>query len=243
MTKNNIIKISSLLTSVLLLSGCVNMTQIDTITKEQSNLLPSKSMGNEPYWQVILDDDKAKIILPLAQKELVFSELIKQQTSKGWSITTAKNSSLKIDYKNTICTDTMTGMPYPWQVELNLDGEKMMGCGGDSSELLIGEWQIEDINNQGIIDSSHITITFDNNNAYGSTGCNRYNIAYELSGEGIKFNMGLSTKMACPEAIMNQENRFLDTLHKITHLSIDERGALIMSGENVKLKAYKKELK
>lgn len=107
-------------------------------------------------------------------------------------------------------------------------------------ELLLGEWQIEDINGEGIIDSSHLTITFDDKGqVYGSATCNRYSSSYELTAEGLSFGHSLATKMACPEALMNQEQKFLETFNEISQFDINENGALILKSHNGKtLRGY-----
>lgn len=105
---------------------------------------------------------------------------------------------------------------------------------------LLGEWQIEDINGEGIIDSSNLTIAFDDKGqVYGSATCNRYGSSYELTDEGLSFGHSLVTKMACPEALMNQEQKFLETFNEISQFEINENGALILKSNNGKtLRGY-----
>ncbi|GLR64910.1 META domain-containing protein [Marinospirillum insulare] len=107
-------------------------------------------------------------------------------------------------------------------------------------EQLLGEWQIEDINGEGIIDSSNVTLTFDKEGrAFGSASCNRYSSDYQLTDEGLTFGHSLATKMACPEALMNQEQKFLETFNEISQFEINENGALILKSSNGKtLRGY-----
>lgn len=121
----------------------------------------------------------------------------------------------------------------PAQVEEPISNEQRL-------QQLLGEWQVEDINGAGIIDSSHVTITFDGEGrVYGSTSCNRYSSDYQLTNEGLTFGHSLATKMACPEALMNQEQKFLDVFNDINQFEINETGALILKGKNGKtLRGY-----
>lgn len=121
----------------------------------------------------------------------------------------------------------------PDQVEEPVSSEQRL-------EQLLGEWQVEDINGAGIIDSSHVTITFnEEGRVYGSTSCNRYSSDYELTNEGLTFGHSLATKMACPEALMNQEQKFLEVFNEINQFDIDETGALILKSHNGKtLRGY-----
>lgn len=107
-------------------------------------------------------------------------------------------------------------------------------------ELLLGEWKIEDINNRGIIDNSYLTITFnEDGRVYGSASCNRYSSNYELTNENLVFSHSLVTKMACPEALMNQEQHFLEVLNEINQFDINENGALILKSQDGKtLRGY-----
>ena len=94
-----------------------------------------------------------------------------------------------------------------------------------------GEWVVEDLAGKGIIDSSHISIIFmDENRLGGSSSCNRYSGEYEL--EGTKFTVGdnmASTRMACAPALMNQEDRFLKLLMSVDQARFGDHGELLLS--------------
>lgn len=95
------------------------------------------------------------------------------------------------------------------------------------------EWLLEDLNGGGIIDRSHVTMILgDDGRVAGSAGCNRYSSAYELEGETLSVSpQMMSTMMACPEALMNQERRFTQTLVAVRSFHFDETGALILTAE------------
>jgi putative lipoprotein len=99
-------------------------------------------------------------------------------------------------------------------------------------------WLLEDLNDGGIIDSSHMTLLLDDaGNASGHSGCNRYTAGYELKDAtlSIKTNAAM-TMMACAPALMEQEQRFVDALVLMSAYHFDETGALILSGEDKTLK-------
>lgn len=99
-------------------------------------------------------------------------------------------------------------------------------------------WLLEDLNGGGIIDSSHMTLLLDDaGRASGHSGCNRYTAGYELKETtlSIKPNAAM-TMMACAEALMGQEQRFIDALVQVTEYHFDETGALILSGGDKTLK-------
>lgn len=98
-----------------------------------------------------------------------------------------------------------------------------------SAEQLIGpEWVVEDIDNKGIIDSSRITLNFDTEGRVaGRSGCNQYTGSYSL-GEGLSIGQIAQTKMACPPALMDQEQKFTLLLNAIDSFTLDNKGALIL---------------
>lgn len=94
---------------------------------------------------------------------------------------------------------------------------------------LTGEWQVEDIGGGGIIDSSHVTLDFSEaGRIAGSGGCNRYTAALAEDGGGLTIGPAAATRMACPEALMNQEQRFFDALSSVERYERDGTGALLL---------------
>jgi len=128
---------------------------------------------------------------------------------------------------------------FPWMLGLLLVG----GCSGTSERTGNGEnesvtpdsidkitqrtWQVEDIDERGIIDRSMTTLEFsDEGRVAGRAGCNRYFGAVEIDGENIMFSALGSTRMACAPALMDQESRFFDALSDITRFEIDAQSFL-----------------
>lgn len=106
------------------------------------------------------------------------------------------------------------------------------------NELTAHEWVLEDINNQGIIDNSRVTLNFgDEGRVAGRASCNRYFAVYSVDGETLNIQQAATTMMACPEALMNQERRFLDALQGVHSFEIDATGALVLTGENSRILA------
>ncbi|HEY9039619.1 MAG TPA: serine hydrolase [Roseovarius sp.] len=99
----------------------------------------------------------------------------------------------------------------------------------DDMPLVGREWRIEDVEGMGVIDFSHATLDFAGDGSLsGSATCNRLIGSYEANGDAITIQPAGATMMACPEALMLQEQRILDLLPKIERFIIDETGALIL---------------
>jgi heat shock protein HslJ len=94
-------------------------------------------------------------------------------------------------------------------------------------------WLAEDIGQAGVIDMLQSTLKFDvNMNVSGNGGCNRYFGSAKVNGDEIIFSQLGSTKMACSQAVMNQEQLFLTALTAMRSWRIDaERNLLYMNNE------------
>jgi heat shock protein HslJ len=74
------------------------------------------------------------------------------------------------------------------------------------------EWHLEDIAGHAV-DHGQATLTFpEAGKIAGNGSCNRFFGSAEINGESIKFSALGSTRMACPEEVMNQESKYLEAL-------------------------------
>ena len=97
----------------------------------------------------------------------------------------------------------------------------------DKTPLLGQEWVIEDIANAGVIDNSHAALEFlPDGRLAGSTGCNRILGSYKSDSTKLSIQPAGTTMMACPPALMNQEQKLLNLLPKVVSYRIDSTGAL-----------------
>jgi heat shock protein HslJ len=82
-----------------------------------------------------------------------------------------------------------------------------------SFSLLGSEWLLEDLGGSGVIDSIQATLAFpEAGKVVGNGSCNRFFGPAEISGDTIKLGPLAASRMACPEAVMNQETKYLDAL-------------------------------
>ena len=94
---------------------------------------------------------------------------------------------------------------------------------------LAGTWVVEDILGGGIIDSSRVTLVFSEQQVAGRASCNSYQGTWSLEDDQLSIVDVAVTMMACPEAIMNQEQRFLDALESTVGMRFDDTGALFLT--------------
>lgn len=75
------------------------------------------------------------------------------------------------------------------------------------------EWLLEDLGGAGVIDNIQATLSFpEAGKTAGNGSCNRFFGPAEITGSAIKLGPLGSTRMACPEAVMNQEKKYIDAL-------------------------------
>ena len=99
---------------------------------------------------------------------------------------------------------------------------------GSRPELAGTSWLAEDIAAQGVIDNLQTTLSFESENrVVGNAGCNRYFGSVLIDADKLEFGPLGSTMMACPEAVMNQEQRFLAALESSRGYRLDNQTGLL----------------
>jgi heat shock protein HslJ len=61
-----------------------------------------------------------------------------------------------------------------------------------------------------------VTLTFQDGAAGGHSACNRYRFPVTIGDGTLAFGMGVSTKMACAQQLMEMESRYLNALESVT---------------------------
>ncbi len=194
-------------------------------------LFPFQAQGNEPGWRLTAHFDQVKLDWNYGQQHLLMPYPLLDLTHSGFVLHSKADSRLlRVNVLNSLCRDSMSGRPYPQHVKVLFGDLHLSGCGGNSQSLLTGdEWIVEDINRQGIIDASRITLQFDKSGRlHGRASCNQYTTTYELT-EQIDIGQAITTRKACAPALMNQEQRFLTLLADVIQIDFDEKGALLLS--------------
>ena len=91
-------------------------------------------------------------------------------------------------------------------------------------------WVAEDIGGRGVVDRAQSVIVFDaRGRVNGRAGCNRFMGGYTADGTALRLGSLGTTRMACvPEALADQEQRFLAALDSVRGWRI-ERGLLFLT--------------
>ncbi|WP_353386539.1 YbaY family lipoprotein [Halopseudomonas sabulinigri] len=193
--------------------------------------LPFAARGNEPGWTLKVDSERMSLSRQNDPTTILTPTptTTREEDSYRFNASTEANSVI-VDVTPQLCRDSMTGMPYPYEVSVKVNGETLTGCGGAAQSLLTGrEWIVEDVDSKGVIDNTQMSLNFTNEGLLGGrAACNQYTTSYQLGGEGLTTQAIASTQKACAPALMNQDEHFLEVLGDVARFEIDDTGALIL---------------
>ena len=189
-----------------------------------------RAVGNEPGWTLDIGGGRLSLVADYGATKVdaPLPVAIPLEAAKRYLTKTADGRTLEVTLIETVCADTMTGMPRPITVEAVFDGRTLKGCGGDPTSLLRGRtWVVEDISGRGVLDRARVTLVFGQSGRLSGAGsCNPYSASYVLSGEGLSVTMPISGMRACSQAQMAQEGMFLELLRGVQRFEITREGAL-----------------
>lgn len=189
-----------------------------------------RAQGNEPSWSVRMADDAITFQL-IGSNAVTVTPVPRPRQEDKAEIYEAKvgSDSFTLTIRSKVCTDTMSGMPFPKSVTLALGEKTFSGCGGEPATLLLGHWLITEIDGKPAIAGSSPSVTFEaGGKINGNASCNRYFGNYIISGEGLKAGDLGASMMMCEQELMDQETEILKILKSLQGFGIDENGKLIL---------------
>jgi len=216
-------------------SGGETLPECQAVTGPE---LPFVARGQEPGWMVRITDEMIDLNADYGATRITFPGPRLQATLGEVAYTASTpEHHLKVVIHQTICADIATGMPHPYRVSYDLNGEGQAGCGGDPKSLLLAEWGVETVADEPPLEDTQITIAFlDDGRVAGLGSCNRYMGGFELTGEGLTFTPMAGTLMACGDEIDRQERRFHEVLGEVYRFSRPEPEQLVLharTGETI----------
>jgi len=190
-----------------------------------------RARGNEPFWSLDITAD-AIVFTPMDGEVLTVAPLpTAAQSEAGGTVYegTAAGAPLVVAIADAVCTDTMSGMPFPNTVRVTVGTETLTVCGGEPVSLLLGAWQVTEIGGASVVADSEPSIAFEEGGAVnGSASCNRFFGTYTLSGEGLSIGDVGSSMMMCEDPVMANERTFLEILDDLGGFEIGADGALTL---------------
>lgn len=192
---------------------------------------PLQARGNEPFWNIEVSNHQLTLRTPGNPDAVPVAAQHQPMTNEAHRFTAQVDGlDLVLDVHPEVCHDTMSGMPYPYRAELVLDQAMAQGCAGQPERLLQGaDWAVTAMNGQPVTGDVTATLQFYSDGLLtGRAFCNRFNGQYQLSGEGLRIGPLASTKMACPEPLMDLEHHLLQQLEQVVRFDILRPGELVL---------------
>lgn len=106
-------------------------------------------------------------------------------------------------------------------------------AGGDS-DLWGSAWQLQDLGGRSAMSQVHATLEFpaEGGRAVGNASCNRFFGGVAVDGDSITFLDVGTMRMSCPQAINDQEQRFLAALEGAERYEVEDQELRIFGGDS-----------
>lgn len=190
--------------------------------------------GNEPGW--IVRKSAAALTFQTMGGDLVtIAPLPVPETAGGVETyrSTVGGQLFVLTVTQRLCVDSMSGMPHPMSVSVEIGRQRLDGCGGEPETLLHGEWSVDRIDGKPLVAGSQASMQFEpGGRVSGAASCNRYFAGLALTGETLTINKPGATMMACAPQLMAQERDFLTILEAVTRFEIGAGGSLVLHAKD-----------
>ena len=184
--------------AALLLSGCLSYPP--------PSAAPYRAIGQEPGWTLIIDEQDLTFILsgnqPIRQP--------RPEPTIGFAGEIYQTPRISVNIVHSHCTDAMSGQGYGDRVQVDVDGRRFEGCGGDLAApagLAGTNWRVEAINGRPTPPQGDYHVRLDDNRLSARFGCNGMSGAYTERGNTLTVGPMAATRMFCPEPAMSFENQ------------------------------------
>lgn len=184
--------------AALLLSGCLSYPP--------PSEAPYRAVGQEPGWTLIIDERDLTFILsgdqPIRQP--------RPQPTIGFAGEIYRTPRIGVNIVHTTCADVMSGQAYHDRVQVDVDGRRFEGCGGDLAApagLAGTSWHVEAVNGRPTPPQGEYHVRFEGNRVSAKFGCNGMSGAYTESGDVLTVEPMAATRMFCPEPAMSFEDQ------------------------------------
>jgi heat shock protein HslJ len=118
----------------------------------------------------------------------------------------------KLSHRHGVETGDRSVLEISSIVEIKDSGHTQQAPAGEF-HLSGREWLLEDLGGTGVLDNVQATLAFpEAGKVAGNGSCNRFFGTVDITGNNIKLSPLGSSRMACPEAVMNQETKYLQML-------------------------------
>ncbi len=203
--------------------------------------LPFVARGNEPGWRLDIEGTHMRFTRGAGAAVEAFPLPSAERLPGGRRYTAAADGRpIVVVVRDEPCADSMSGMPHPYRVEIALDATTYRGCGGDPASLLRGaQWLVTRIDGATPVAPARPALTFGaDGRISGNSSCNNFTATYALTGEALTIGQAASTRRACPQPQMEQEDTFLRTLIAVRRFEVrTDRTLALMTDDGRSIEA------
>ena len=113
---------------------------------------------------------------------------------------------------------------------VTLEGEKLPECAYTSGPYLAGPvWMVTEVGGKEVMTNYRASMHFRADGRLGGrASCNHFTARWERLGNHLVIERAAATRMACPTAVMEQEQRFLGALSRVTGFSMNRQRMLTL---------------
>ena len=213
-----------------------------TSCKDLPPAVTAEAMGNEPFWGVRIDGDLATYRTPYNLKGIVYQggkwtrtdsthwRFVAQRTGDG-------DNEIVVELAEGRCMDSMAASVFPMSATVTRGDSTFKGCALEGRGSFAGSvdsvpkapttspraradsslhgtaWRLSELNGEPVLENVKATLEFmPGGKVSGNSSCNRFSGAVDVVADSIRFGALVSTRMACPDAIMRQESAYLEAL-------------------------------
>ena len=197
--------------------------------------LPFRARGNEPGWSLDVGEREMTLLADYGERRIAAATPtpVRSGDTTRWAAS-AQGHEMLVTVVDRLCHDGMSGFPFPRTVVVRLDGREMRGCGGESVEVLLGTpWIVREIDGAALPAESRPTLSFRaDGKLSGRAPCNAFTVNYRLRGDELALSGLSTTRMLCPPAVMEREQRFLALLGELRRFERRAGDTLVLLTED-----------
>ena len=197
--------------------------------------LPFRARGNEPGWSLDVGAREMTLLADYGERRVVAATPapVRSGDTTRWAAS-AQGHEILVTVVDRLCHDGMSGFPFPRTVVVRLDGRELGGCGGESVEVLLGpRWIVREIEGAATPADSRPTLSFGaDGKLSGRAPCNGLTGNYQLRGDELSLTGLSTTRMLCPPAVMQREQRFLALLGDLRRFERPAGDTLVLRTED-----------
>jgi uncharacterized membrane protein len=158
-----------------------------------------RAVGTEPFWDLTID-----------RAQMIFTDRgnnfrVVQPTPPvivGVAGEIYQTPRLRVNIVHAPCSDGMSDRSFPDRVQVDVDGRRFDGCGGEPNmpATLAGtRWRVVAVNGRPTPAAGEFWMTFEAARFGAKFGCNGMGADYRQDGDTIVPGPVMGTKMACPD--------------------------------------------